>query len=59
MQDYKRHISDRQKIKEALQNCIDPIGTDTHPPGLLNVVSGLHVTGNVNADASIKAGSGQ
>ena len=51
--------SDRQKIKEALQNYIDPLATDTHPPGLLNVVTGLHATDKVNADESIKIGREQ
>ena len=30
------------------------IATDTHPPGLLNVVTGLHATDKVNAGESIK-----
>ena len=51
--------SDRQKIKEALQNYIDPLATGTHPPGLLNVVTGLHATDKVNADDSIKIGREQ
>ena len=51
--------SDRQKIKEALQNYIDPLATDTHPPGLLNVITGLHATDKVNADESIKIGREQ
>ena len=50
--------SDRQKIK-ALQNFIDPLATGTHPPGLLNVVAGLHATDKVNADESIKIGREQ
>ena len=49
----------RQKIKEALQNYIDPLATDTHPPWLLNVVKGLHATDKVNADESIKIGREQ
>ena len=48
--------SDRQKIKEALQNYIDTLATDTHPPGLLNIVTGLHATDN---DESIKIGREQ
>ncbi len=31
-----------------------PLATDTHPPGLLNFVTGLHATDKVNADESIK-----
>ena len=31
-----------------------PLATDTHPPGLLNVVTGLHATDKVNAGESIK-----
>ena len=50
---------DRQKIKEALQNYIDPLATDTHAPGLLNVVTCLHATDKVNADESITIGREQ
>ena len=45
---------DRVKIKEAFQNYVDSLATDTHPPGLLNVVTGLHATDKGNADESIK-----
>ena len=31
--------SDREEIQQALQNYIDPLATDTHPPGLLNIVT--------------------
>ena len=55
----KSDASDRQKINEALQNYIDPLATDTHPPGLLNVVTGIHATDNVNADEYIKIGREQ
>ena len=41
MQEYKI-LSDRQKIKDVLQNYIDPLATDTQPPWLLNVVTGPH-----------------
>ena len=44
-------LLDRLKIKESLQNCMDPLATDTD---LLNVVTGLHVTDTFNADESIK-----
>ena len=30
------------------------LATDTHPPGLLNVVTDLHATDKVNANESIK-----
>ncbi len=43
--------TDRLKIKEALQNCMDPLATDTD---LLNAVTGLHTTDKLNADESIK-----
>ncbi len=33
---------------------MEPLATDTHPPGLLNVITGLHSTDKVNADESIK-----
>ena len=43
--------SDRLKMKEALQNYMDPLATGTD---LMNAVTGLHVTNKVNADESIK-----
>ncbi len=45
---------DRVKIREAFQNYMDSLATDTHPPGLLNVVTGLYATDKGNADESIK-----
>ena len=45
---------DPLKIKEAFQNYMDSLATDTHPPGLLNVVAGLHATDEGNEDESIK-----
>ena len=33
--------SDRQKIQDALQSYIDPLATDTHPLGILNIVTSL------------------
>ena len=51
--------SDGQKIKEALQIFSDPLAKDTHPPGILNVVTGLHGTDMFNADEYIKIGREQ
>jgi len=51
--------SDRQKIHNALQSYINPLATDTHPPGLLNIVTGLHATDKVNVDDSLKIGRQQ
>ena len=51
--------SDRQKIQNALQSYIDPLATDTHPPGLLNIVTGLHTTDKVNVDESVEIGRQQ
>ena len=51
--------SDRQKIQNALQSYIDPLATDTHPPGLLNIVTGLHTTDKVNVDEAVKIGRQQ
>ena len=56
MQHYKI-LSDRQKIKEVLQNYNDPLATDTQPHWLLNVVTGPHTT--VNADEYISIGREQ
>ena len=54
-----RDASDRQNIKESLQTYIDPLVTDTHPHGILNVVACLHATDEVNAEESIKSGREQ
>ena len=51
--------SDRQKIQNALQSYIDPLAADTHPPGLLNIVTGLHTTDKVNVDESVEIGRQQ
>ena len=50
---------DRQKIQNALQSYIDPLATYTHPPGLLNIVTGLHTTDKVNVDESVEIGRQQ
>ena len=52
MQEYKI-LSDRQKIKEVLQNYVDPLATDTQPPWLLNDITGPHATVNVDEDINI------
>ena len=54
-----RLASDRQKIQNALQSYIDPLATDTHLPGLLNIVTGLHTTDKVNVDESVEIGRQQ
>ena len=51
--------SDREKIQQALQNYIDPLAADTHPPGLLNIVTGLHTTDKVNVDGALEIGKQQ
>ena len=51
--------SDRQTIQNALQSYIDPLATDTHPPGLLSIVTGLHTTDKGNVDESVEIGRQQ
>ena len=51
--------TDRQKIHNALHSYIDPLATDTHPPAVLNIVTGLHATDKVNVDESLKIGREQ
>ena len=42
----------RLKIKDALQNNIDPLATNTYHTGLMNVATCLHATKKVNVDES-------
>ena len=46
----KSDSTDRENIQNALQCYIDTLATVTHPPGLVNVVTGLHETGKANVD---------
>jgi len=47
---------DREKLKDRLSTCIDPLQSDDHPPGLLNIVTGGLCHDRVNVDASVSIG---
>ena len=55
-QDYRRRIRSSKFKERSSSKLHHPLATDTHPPGLLDVVTGLHATDKVNADESIKMG---
>ena len=49
--------TDRQKIREKLVTCIDPLKPDSHPPGsLVNIVTGRISPASVNVDESVQLG---
>ena len=50
---------DREKLKDRLNTCIDPLQPDSHPPGLINVVTGRLCPDNVNVDDSVNIGTKQ
>jgi len=47
---------DRQSIHKTLENCIQPLEPSTQPDLLINIVSGLVASPNVNGDNSIDIG---
>ena len=51
--------SDRESIAKKLQNCIDPLNPDDHPPELVNIVLGKIAQDTVNVDKAVEIGSTQ
>lgn len=48
---------DREKIRDKLTTCIDPLNSDSHHPGVLvNIVTGRVASPTVNIDESVKLG---
>ena len=53
----KTDAGDREKIRNKLVICIDPLNPDSHPPGnLINIVTGRISPASVNVDDSVKLG---
>ena len=53
----KADAIDREKIRDKLITCIDPLNSDSHHPGVLvNVVTGRVASPTVNIDESVKLG---
>jgi len=50
---------DRDKIREKLLTCIDPLDPTGHPAGLINVVTGRIAPETVNAHDAVDTGNGQ
>lgn len=49
--------TDREKIRDKLVTCIDPLNADSHPPGsLVNIVTGRISPASVNVDESVQLG---
>ena len=42
--------ADREQLSNALKNYIYQFHSGSHSPGLLNVVTGLSISSNVNVD---------
>ena len=50
---------DRDSIRRKLQECIDPMSPDHHPPELVNIVLGKVAQETVNAHRAVEIGSNQ
>ena len=50
--------TDREKIKNKLLNCINPFAPESHPTGLVNIVTGRVSSDPVNVDSSVQLGQG-
>ena len=56
----KTDVQDRLSLHVTLQECIDPMGPDSHPDGaLLNVVTGAVAPQDVNIDRAVTLGQEQ
>ena len=51
--------SDRKKKHNKLATRIDPLQADSHPSGLVNIVSGRIPPDDVNFDNSVECGTQQ
>lgn len=52
----KTDAADREKLRERLITCIDPLNPDDHPDQLVNIVTGKLAPAAVNADTAAKIG---
>jgi len=51
--------TDRDKLRDTLNNFVDPLEPGSHPTGLLNIATGLLAPSKVNADKSVTIGTQQ
>ena len=51
--------SDRQSLRNALNNCIDPLKPSSHPAELVNVVTGHVAPDKVNVERALEIGTEQ
>ena len=51
--------ADRESIRRKLQERIDPMNPDGHPPEVVNIAIGKVAQGNVNVDKAVEIGSKQ
>ena len=49
--------ADRESIRRKLQECIDPMNPDGHPPEVVNIAIGKVAQDNVNVDKAVEIGS--
>ena len=50
---------DRDSIRRKLQECIDPLSPNDHPPEIVNIVLGKIAQETVNVDRAVEIGSSQ
>ena len=50
---------DRNSIRRKLQECIDPMSPNDHPPEMVNIVLGKIAQETVNVDRAVELGSNQ
>ena len=51
--------TDRESIRRKLQECIDPMNPDCHPPEVVNIAIGKIAKDTVNVDQAVELGSKQ
>jgi len=55
----KSDAVDRENIRAKLETCIDPLDTDDHPSGIVNIISGRIGPDKVNVDEAVAVGRNQ
>ena len=51
--------ADRQSIRDKLKLCIDPFDPTSHPPTIVNIVSGQMADDTVNVQDAVASGTKQ
>ncbi len=53
------NAKDRGNIQQKLEICIDPLNSDNHPDGIVNIVTGRIAPNAVNIDNTVAMGKEQ